>query len=166
MSEFQWKLSSLLKGIDPNLAFKEFERIKNANGGELTAKILLNASRSKDSVFHPYFNWNDADAAEKYRLRQAGDLIRNIQVHVITDGEPKNVRVYEVVKKTDQGYYKNIESLTTDDIDYIRIQTVKALTSYRNKLSLYDQFKISVKHIDNAISELELVEQKKQQVAA
>jgi hypothetical protein len=157
MEDLNFRLKSLLKGIAPEKAYAEVERIRSEYG-EITAKILLDVSRNKDSVFHDYFNWNDADAAEKYRLRQARDLLKNIQVNIVSDGEARNVRVYEIVKRKDgEGIYKNIETLTSDDVEYVRQQVVKALMSYRNKLATYDQFKLSVKHLDNAISELEVL---------
>lgn len=166
MAEFNWKIASLLKGLDPDEAYKEIERIKAKNNGELTAEIILKEARPVNSVLHCCFNWNDSDAAHRYRLNQASELLRNIQVNVISDGEPKNVRVYEVVRRQEgKGVYKNIETLTSDDVEYIRIQCVKALTSYRNKLATYDEFRLSVKHLDNAISELEVMQLKKQVAA-
>lgn len=157
-AEFNWKIASLLKGTDPKVAYDEIERIKQKHKGELTAEILLNESRPVNSVLHHCFNWNDSDAAHRYRLGQARDILKNITVNIISNGEPKNVRVYEVVKRVEgKGLYKNIESFTSEDVEYIRMQAIKSLTQYRNKLAAYDEFRLSLKHLDNAISELEIL---------
>lgn len=166
MAEFNWKMASLLRGVDADDAYREIERIKAKHNGELTAEILLKEARPVNSVLHHCFNWNDSDAAHRYRVNQARELLQNIQVSIVSDGEPRKVRVYEVVRRQEgKGVYKNIETMTSDDVEYIRVQVVKALTSYRNKLSVYDQFRLSVKHLDNAISELGVLEAKKQVAA-
>lgn len=158
----------MFKGIDPNEAFREIERI-NAEHGDLTADILLNEARSDSSIFHKYFNWNDAEAAEKYRLQQARFLLNNIHVNVISDGDSRMVAVYEVVKRTDhKGSYKSIDAMTSDDVEYIRKSVLRSLGTYRNKLATYDRFQQSVVHLDQAITELESQEPvtKEQEVAA
>lgn len=162
MSEdnLRWKMPALFKGISPIDAYNEIERIKTRHSGEITAKILLSESRNHKCVFHSYFNWNDEDAAEKFRLRQARDLLQNIQLHIIADGQPKTIRVFEVTK-TDgngKGVYKNIETLTPNDIEYIAVQALRALQTYRDKLSIYRQFESVIKHLDDAIIELNLLE--------
>lgn len=153
----KWKIPALFKGIQPADAYHEVERIKE-KWGELTAKIILSEARDPNCVFHRYFNWNDEDAAEKFRLIQARDLLRHIEVHVISDGSPKRLRVYEVVRMQDnQGVYKNIETFSNDDIDYVAQSTAKSIKLYRDKLSNYDQFTSVVKHLDDAIEELSAV---------
>jgi hypothetical protein len=156
MSEdlLKWKMQSLFKGIHPADAYREIERIKEKHG-ELTAKVLLSESANPECVFHKYFNWNNADAAEKFRLGQARDLLRNLQVHVISDGQPKQLRVYEVVSVKDgSGVFKNIETFSADDVDYVAQSVVKAITMYRDKLSNYEQFSTVVQHLNDAIEEL------------
>lgn len=166
IAEFNWKMASLLRGVDPKVAYEEVERIKNKYSGELTAEVLLKESRPVNAVLHSCFNWNDSDAAHRYRLGQAKELLQNIQVNVVSDGEAKKVRVYEVVKHQDgKGVYKNIETFTSDDMDFIRLQVMKSITNYRNKLSVYKEFQKAVKHLDNALSELEILEPKKQEAA-
>jgi hypothetical protein len=159
MSEdnLRWKIESLFKGINIVDAYKEVERIKNKYGGEITSHILLNESRETENVFYPYFNWDDADAAEKYRLQQAGSLLRNIQVNIIADGSIKQLRVYEVVKnnETGQGVYKNIETFSADDVDHVARMTLRQLIQFQDKLKHYSQFAIVTKHLNDAIEELQ-----------
>jgi hypothetical protein len=72
----------------------------------LTAPAIVKASRPKSAPLHPIFNWNDADAAEKYREGQARTLVRAIKV-VQPTGE--RAPVYVSVNPTGgatTGYYQ------------------------------------------------------------
>jgi hypothetical protein len=48
----------------------------------LSAQEVLDLARPKNSPIHQYFNWDDSDAAEKYRLYQARNLIKCIVVEI------------------------------------------------------------------------------------
>lgn len=60
--------------------------------GRVTARQLLEAARNKKHPLHREFEWNDSKAAERYRLIQAGEIIRSVRVKVIID----DVRVTSV----------------------------------------------------------------------
>lgn len=55
--------------------------------GELTAAAVVADARSATSVLHPLFEWDDRKAAHKYRLDQAGHIIRCVTV-VVEEPEP------------------------------------------------------------------------------
>ncbi len=55
------------------------------SGGMLSDTGVLAAAREKASPLHKHFEWRDKLAAEKYRLRQARDLIAAI-TFVVEDG--------------------------------------------------------------------------------
>jgi hypothetical protein len=48
--------------------------------GKLTPKAVVEAARNNKSPLHKHFEWDDAKAAESYRLEQARELIRIIRV--------------------------------------------------------------------------------------
>jgi hypothetical protein len=66
-------------GIDAQEAGEELERIKQRDG-TITAPAVVDEARPDDAVLHPAFNWNDPDAAEKYREIQARQLIKRVRV--------------------------------------------------------------------------------------
>ncbi len=74
---YQWNPASRIK-TDANLAGKVFEELQSTVG--LTAKTLLDASRSEDAPLHNEFEWDDAKAAESYREVQASYIIRSLCV--------------------------------------------------------------------------------------
>lgn len=59
--------------------------------GALTPEIVLEEASDPAHALHARFNWDDAEAAHKYRLSQAGQLIRSVKVKVFNP-EPTEVR--------------------------------------------------------------------------
>lgn len=71
-------------------ALLELRRLRSANGGELSKEVVLAAATPASSVLHSLFEWDDAKAGHEYRLCQAGDLIRKVQVEHVFH-EPQDV---------------------------------------------------------------------------
>ena len=51
--------------------------------GVLNPRTVLDAARDPGSILHRYFEWNDGDAAEQYRLLQVGSLVRHVRLTII-----------------------------------------------------------------------------------
>jgi hypothetical protein len=66
-------------GIDAQEAGEELERIKQRDG-TIRPAAVVDEARPEDAVLHPAFNWDDPDAAEKYREIQARQLIKKVRV--------------------------------------------------------------------------------------
>lgn len=79
---YHWLTRSRYK-VSADIVGKKLEQIE-AETGSVSKEALLEASRSEKSETHDLFEWNDGVAAEKYRLRQAQDVIANIAVEVIS----------------------------------------------------------------------------------
>lgn len=54
----------------------ELERLCAAHGGVLHPEVVVEAARLTDSPLHGSFEWDDSQAAHRYRLWQARSLIR------------------------------------------------------------------------------------------
>lgn len=64
--------------------------------GHLTAETVLDDSRPEDAVLHPCFEWDDATAAEKWRRKEATDLMGNlvtVKVMECEDRDPKEMTI-------------------------------------------------------------------------
>lgn len=84
------------EAITAQAAGEELARIR-AEHGQLTPSAVVAESMPDDAPLHPAFEWRDDVAAEGYRLIQAKDLIKTVQV-VRTDQdesepEPAYVKV-------------------------------------------------------------------------
>ncbi len=74
--------------VSANVVGSVFEELE-ARDGEVTARNFLDYSRPKDAVTHRMFEWNDAKAAESYRLHQARVAINALEVEVtLVESEP------------------------------------------------------------------------------
>ena len=157
VKNYAWKIPSFAKNIDINLAIEEMERIESLYGS-LTPQNILDASRPKNALFHTLFQWDDTLAAEHYRLQQARTILNNIEVTVVSDGSPKQINVYEVVKQPSSNQiYKSINSMTVSDIDFIKQRTLKELTILKDKLSIYKEFSKVTSSLHQAIEDLNII---------
>lgn len=98
-NQYQWA-PTYYAAIPAEVAAAEFERLKDLNGGELTPRMVLDSARDPESPLHKAFNWDDASAAERYRLSQARRLISKLVI--IREGSPEPAIVH-VSLKTDEG---------------------------------------------------------------
>lgn len=126
----------------------ELERIAKANNGQITPVNVLKNARSKSSPLHGYFTWDDGDAAEKYRLMEAGFLIRRVKVNVEMHDQDKPVSVRAFVNvssnvrddegKSDAGVYVPLHvALKVDDYRQQMIDNAaRELASFRTKYSI------------------------------
>lgn len=150
-SKYIWKLGSLAKEIDPNEAVTELERIENIYGA-ITPENILEASKSKRSLLHRLFNWNDESAANQYRLQQARTIINNIEIVIISDGQPRQMPVFEIITKDDKRIYKSIEEFTIDDAEQVRRQAIREINIWKNKLEYFSQFAKATKKLNEAVT--------------
>jgi len=73
----EWKPGSQIHA-DADKAMEVMNNLREKKG--LSPQSLLDASRPEGSVLHGEFEWDDTVAAEAYRLRQAGHIIRSIVI--------------------------------------------------------------------------------------
>lgn len=59
-------------------AIKSLEK----SSGELLPEDVVKSARDPESPLHAYFEWDDTEAAHKYRMSQARGLIRRLKTEV------------------------------------------------------------------------------------
>ena len=89
-------------GVSAQIAGEELEKIE-ARDGEITPGAVVDAARPEGSALHKCFEWNDAKAAEQYRLTQASTLIRCIVVKPEEEEIKEPVRMFVNCNPTDDG---------------------------------------------------------------
>lgn len=139
MAKYEWRLQGM-NDLDPNLAHKELSRIEKLHG-QLTAAIVLEESRKRDAFFHSCFEWNNEKAAEKHRLMQAGFILRNIQIVTISNGEPKQMRVYEIVSTESGRSFKKLTAMTQDELGEVIANSVRIVNALKTKINSYKQLR-------------------------
>lgn len=94
----------------------ELKRISEANDGLLLPEAVVKEARYKDSPLHGQFDWDNTEAAQKWRLHQARMLI-NVVVELISpNGKPVETRVFVSLKSDrDEGGYRSIVAVLKND---------------------------------------------------
>lgn len=131
---YQWNPASRIK-TDANVAGKVFEELESTVG--LTAKTLLDASRSEDAPLHNEFEWDDAKAAESYREVQASYIIRSLCVSAQDEiGEP-----VRAVFAVNGGGYESV-TVIMQDVDKrssLLDMALRELRSFERKYKILEE---------------------------
>lgn len=118
-------------------AGEELTRIEREHGG-LTPELVVDASREESAPLHPVFEWNDKKAAERYRIVQAGSLIRNVTVKIEEVPRMEPVRAFVNVAPAGKrkGVFVSIKS-AMDDVDSREAVVARAFAELENVKEKY-----------------------------
>lgn len=141
--KYDWKVKTY--PISADVAGKHFEELQKKEG-VITCQNLLDSARPEDSAIHSCYEWDDGIAAEKYRLSQSGDLIRNlVRVAVADDGKDmKTYRAFVNISKADSfetGNFVDTEkALSNEETRKIVLKkALDELTAFQNKYETFEE---------------------------
>lgn len=137
-----------------------------ARDGSVTSQSFLEYSRPEDSATHSMFEWDDTIAAEKYRLRQAGAIINQLEVKLEFENSPAQGAEIKVVPikafmnvsakaPTEAGVFVNAVAVQQED-EYrntVLQNALSELRAFQRKYSNFSEFsKVfdAIKEIENA----------------
>lgn len=125
---FGWSVDRLFKKFDARRVGRELERIRKANGGAITAELVVEWARDPKSYLHRMFEWNDTKAAHQYRLELARQIVRHV---IVLGSTPETTtRAYHVVTMKGKRAYRSTDDIMSDA--ELRRQLVeRALADYR-----------------------------------
>jgi hypothetical protein len=135
----------------------ELEMLRVQVGGELKPDDVVEFARSNNTALHSAFEWDDTEAAVKYRMQQAGQVIR-VAVTMLPrpDGALIPVRAY--VYDQTRAVYALTQAVVQDDVraevllKQMRAEIHRVTARYRRYAEL-------VPHIDAALAQMEAVEE-------
>lgn len=132
---------------------RELDRIKQ-DKGVLRPKDVVEAAKSRRSPLHDVFEWDNTEAAERYRLYQARALINHIDIEIRYDHKVKEQKAFFSVQNTPDEENKNIAYVTFEDVlskPELRKQIIlKALDEAQYWEERYQEYK-ELQKIVNAI---------------
>lgn len=142
-------------GLSPQEVGERLARLREEGGGFLPASVVEDA-RSEHSPLHPAFEWDDGEAAERYRLEQAGHLIRCVVVVVRDEHDnPHETRAFVPVSVREAGESRYLPIVTViSDEDYKRQHTERLLNellAIRRKGTEFHEFDRIWRAIDQAV---------------
>ena len=110
---YEYKVPGLYK-VDAQVAGEVCEKLQASPQG-LSPQTLLDASRDEKAPLHEVFDWDDAKAAESYRLYQGRALICNLTVVVREDKRPIQPERAFVCTPGGKSVYVSIKSALTNE---------------------------------------------------
>lgn len=119
----------------------ELEQIRKKHGGLLQEEDVVSQARNPRSALHDYFIWDDTEAATRYRLIQAQELIVRMTVHLVeSSNEPQRMYVSLTSDRDKGGGYRYVMDVLSDKARYARLlaDAVAELQAFQRK---YDQLK-------------------------
>lgn len=99
-------------GVSADVAGNELARI-NAERGGVTPALVVDEARPNDAPLHPAFTWDNAKAAELYRLDEARNLIRAVHIQE-DDGTDKGSAFVRVDVVDQPGVYLPVAQVVAD----------------------------------------------------
>lgn len=144
----QWKTGSQIR-VSAAVAYAAMEQLRSKKGGAFRRQDLVDAARAKRHPLHKVFEWKDSVAAEKYRIEQAGYLIRSLEVIKVLpkkkDQPSRTVklRVYEVWKeKKKPPEFRSTEEMLSEEAQrsQILMRVWQRLVALRREYNDYSEF--------------------------
>lgn len=127
---------------DAQAVGERLESIRQANS-LLTPSVVLADAENDSSPLHPFFEWDDTTAARKYRVNQAGHLIRSVQV-TFSDLPAEPSRQVEIAgienqSQADQSPVRAFVSIRSDEGDFSYVGTMQAMSDPTMRLQVLEQ---------------------------
>src|SRR5215207_3908418 len=94
----------------------QLQQLYDANQ-RLTPALVLAEAENPDSPLHALFEWRNDEAAEKWRLHQAQQLIRSVKVvyKPATGTDPaKSIRAWHAIRDESGHHYEPAEQIALD----------------------------------------------------
>ena len=108
--------------------------------GRLDPVDVVEAARDPRSVLHNRFEWNDTEAAAKWRLEQARNLIRSVKIEVeVGPKEPPRIIRLFVHDSVNDGYLTVQDVVTQKSVRDQILEDMRAdLERLKKKWKLYE----------------------------
>lgn len=131
MSVYKWKEGTRIKA-DPSLAAQLFDEL--AKEDRLNARSVVEVSKPKDAVLHDEFEWDDTNAAIKWRDHQARNIINALVVVEETVEEVKPVRyAFQIEERSNNYTPMSVIMQSANSIEALKRKALSELSSYRMK---------------------------------
>lgn len=106
--------------------------------GEVQPRDVVDVAKSSNSPLHKYFEWNDARAADQFRLEQARNMLRSIKVKYTENGAERVGRAFVVTTKAgDPGQKRYSEFIVLHGDSAVAVHmmrnALKELASWKNR---------------------------------
>lgn len=154
---YSFRAGSHLKG-DPQQIGEHVEQLRRQHDGRVTPRVVVDDAAKRRSPLHPHFEWEDARAADLYRLEQARHLVRSLIVSVPdADAPPTRAFVCVRYEGDDENAYTSVAVAMRDPVtrDQVLAAARRELASFRKKYKELDELSEVLAAIDHSLERLE-----------
>ena len=131
-----------------------------AEDGDVSERNVVDIARSENSPLHRFFDWNNESAADKFRLHQAGTMMRSIRVRYAENDKPRVTPAYKIGRAQPKSTFSQGHNVLHGD-SAAAVQKAKAafdeLTSWRARYQpfvvVWKDFAHAFRGVANQISE-------------
>ena len=161
ISTVKWKARFPNNGIDAQVALDAITAIKEKSGGTISPDSLVEAAKKKTHPLHKLFTWDDTEAAAKFRLSEAGTLLRSIEItYLELPDQPR--RAFEILLRKQTGssdvrtLYGTAEEVAADPSAHSKLiaEAVTTLMAWRARFRYLQELSHLIEEIDKTIKQL------------
>lgn len=136
--DYTWRPGSRIRA-NAQAAGEQFERLAASEDG-LTPFTVLEANTPEGTPLHDCFEWDNDEAAEKYRLHQAGHFIRCIAIKPVQSGTEQKITSVRAYFNVNGETYEPTIALVSEPSkrELLLKQAFHELAAFRQK---YDSLK-------------------------
>lgn len=110
-------------------------------GEDVSPAQIVEYARKPNTELHRCFTWNDAEAANKYRIFEARQVVCNLIIRK-ENGEKQEPTPIRLFHKIENGHYKPLTLIVQNEDEYELIlrQCKEALESLKRKYSSLSEY--------------------------
>ena len=142
---------------DPQAVGDKLQELRDKHEG-LTASIVVDDAKNKDSVLHSAFEWNDSKAAQEWRLHSARHLMRAVITKELdSSGEIRYQPAFVFVKTEEGPRYESLARVLDDDEMRIQVinRALKEFEQWQKRYEEYEEFLSVFESFDKTRKRLE-----------
>lgn len=123
--------------------------------GGLRPDAVIEEARNEQSPLHEHFEWDDTEAAHRFRQSQARQLIAKVNVYTV-DNPALRVRGFVSLAANHHHEYRKIQEAVANEVsrEQIRRSILRQLVQLQNKLRQLDAFAELAPALDEIIDNL------------
>lgn len=136
----QWRIDGIYKADAQKVADEIGE-------GKVTPQEVLEKARDENSELHKCFEWNDSIAAEKYRLQQAGNVLRMLVFTPKSEEQPP-LRIFHITEE--KNVYQPTKMFLKNEDEYQSLlkRAISELNAFKQKYHTLSELEEIFKAID------------------
>lgn len=145
----EWKIKGIYKA-NPQMVYDEI----NSIGSEYTPADVVEKARDESTELHKCFEWDDSIAAEKYRITQAGNVIRCLVVvrEQVDDQELPKTRAIVSTNKRENTYEPvTVTVRHRDSYDRLLEEALRELNQFRKKYANIRELEVILNEIEDLL---------------